>query len=267
MWSLLRALLRARAVRPLLWWVLAVLVYVVAPVPQEWVLLLIVGLGVALAVTVGRLRSAGRDLTEHGERVWQLAERLAGAVEDRIRGDHDEGTPLYVPQRVYGHVPPGGAVYGQVGGPVAAYDPGALVSGVVAVLAAEGLPADAAPALPAMVHLLADVGIQPQPGVPAPTAMGLMNALPLTVGPQRRARVLPAGLLASVVRVVLTQDRVLPEQISTDTADMLTAHSAAVLLALGIQPGDAGSLADWPVIAQIIDAASLPVPYEQWNQS
>jgi hypothetical protein len=37
-------------------------------------------------------------------------------------------------------------------------------------------------------------------------------------------------------------------------------------LTLRIQPGDAGSLADWPIIAQIIDAAPLPVPYENWDR-
>ncbi|MGH8919953.1 MAG: hypothetical protein ACRD0H_16750 [Actinomycetes bacterium] len=58
MLTLFALLRRARTVRPLLWWVLALLVYVVAPIPQEWVLLLIVGLGVALTVTVRRLREA-----------------------------------------------------------------------------------------------------------------------------------------------------------------------------------------------------------------
>ncbi|MGH8919952.1 MAG: hypothetical protein ACRD0H_16745 [Actinomycetes bacterium] len=149
-------------------------------------------------------------------------------------------------------------------GPDVAYDPGALLSGLVAVLAAEGLPTDAAPELPAVVGLLADLGIQPQPGVPAPTALGLCDAL--TPGPPRRVRILSPGLVARVVRVVLTHDAVLPEQISTDTADVLTAHCAQMLMTLGVQPGDAGSLADWPVIAQIIDAAPLPVPYEAWGR-
>jgi hypothetical protein len=112
--------------------------------------------------------------------------------------------------------------------------------------------------------MLADLGIAARPGIPAPTALGLVGRLP--AGPPRRVRVLSPGLVACVVRVVLTHDGVLPEQISTDAADLLTAHSAAVLMALGVQPGDAGSLADWPVIAQIIDAAPLPVPYEQWDR-
>jgi hypothetical protein len=51
----------------------------------------------------------------------------------------------------------GQPVYGHVGGPAVAYDPGALLSGVVAVLAAEGLPTDAAPALPAALGLLTDL--------------------------------------------------------------------------------------------------------------
>jgi hypothetical protein len=269
MFGLIRALAAARAVRPLLAWVLAVLGFVVFRPPQEFVLLLVVGLGVALAMTVGRLREGRRDVADKAGRAWQLAERLAGAVEDRIRhGDPDDHPPLYgqpMTYGQYGQVPAGGLVYGQVGGgPVVAYDPGALLSAVVAVLAAEGLPTDPGPALLPAAHLLADLGINAYPGVPAPTAMGLVDAL--TVGPTRRVRVLPAGLLAAVVRVVLTHDQVLPEQVSTDTADTLVDHSAAVLIALRVQPGDAGSLADWPVIAQIIDAAPLPVPYEQWDR-
>lgn len=264
MLTLLALLRRARTVRPLLWWVLAVLAFVVVRPPQEWVLLLIVGLGVALTITVRRLRDAAGRAIDNAGRGWQLVERLAGAVEDRIRGDQDDSVPLYAPQVAYGQVPPGQHVYGHVGGPAVAYDPGALLSGVVAVLAAEGLPVDAASALPAVVHLLADLGIAAQPGVPAPTALGLVNTL--TIGPPRRVRMLSPGLAANVIRVVLTHDRVLSEWISTDTADILVAHSAAVLAALGVQPGDGGSLADWPIIAQIVDAAPLPIPYEQWDR-
>lgn len=264
MLTLFALLRRARTVRPLLWWVLAVLAFVVVQPPQEWVLLLIVGLGVALTVTVRRLREATSQAIDTTGRVWQLAERLAGAVEDRIRGDQDDSMPLYAPQMAYGQVPPGHPIYGHVGGPAVAYDPGALLSGVVAVLAAEGLPTNAAPALPTVVGLLADLGIQAQPGIPAPTALGLIDAL--EISPPRRVRVLPPSLMASVIRTVLTHDGVLPAQITTDTADILTAHTAAVLVALGVQPGDAGSLADWPVIGQIIDAVPLPVPYEPWNR-
>lgn len=222
---------------------------------------MIVGLGVALTVTVARLRDAAGQAIDTTGRVWQLAQRLAGAAEDRIRGDQDT---LNAPQAAYGQVPAGLPVYGHVGGPVMAYDPGALLSSIAAVLAAEGLLTDPAPALPAALHLLTDLGIQPQPGILAPTAYGLLDAL--TVGPPRRVRVLSPALVASVVRVVLTHDGVLPEQITTDDADVLTAHSAAVLTALGIQPGTAGSLTDWPVIAQIINAAPLPIPHEQWGR-
>lgn len=264
MLTLLALLRRARSVRPLLWWVLAVLAFVVLRPPQEWVLLLIVGLGVALTVTVRRVREATGHVLGTTGRVWDIAERLAGAVEDRIRGDQDEPTPLYAPQAPYGQVPPGHPAYGHVEAPAVAYDPGALLSGLVAVLAAEGLAADAAQALPAVVGLLADLGIQSRPGVPAPTALGLCDAL--TLGPPHRVRILSPGLVASVVRVVLTHDAVLPEQISTDTADVLTAHCAQMLMTLGVQPGDAGSLADWPIIAQIIDCAPLPVPYEAWGR-
>jgi hypothetical protein len=263
MLTLFALLRRARTVRPLLWWVLAVLAFVVVSPPQEWVLLLIVGLGVALTVTVRRLREATSQAIDNTGRVWQLAERLAGAVEDRIRGDQDDSMPLYAPPVAYGQVPPGQPVYGHVAGPAVAYDPGALLSGVVAVLAAEGLPTNAAPALPAVVGLLTDLGIQAQPGIPAPTALSLIDAL--EISPPRRVRVLPPALMSSVIRAVLTHDGVLPAQITTDTADILTAHSAAVLVALGVHPGDAGSLADWPIIAQIIDAVPLPVPYEPWN--
>jgi hypothetical protein len=256
-------LLRARTARPLLWWVLALLVYVVAPVPQQWVLVLIVGLGVALTITVARLRDGRRGIGEKVGRMWDIAERLAGAVEDRIRyGDQDVPTPLYAPQQSYGQVPPGQPFCGHTSGP--AYDPGALLSALVGVLAAEGLSVEAAPAVPVVVHLLTDLGITAQPGVPAPTALALVQAL--QAGPPRRVRVLSPGLVASVVRVVLTHDGVLPEGISTDIADVITAHCAQMLMALGVQPGDAGSLADWPVIAQIVDAAPLPVPYEPWNR-
>ena|SRR2546430_14244884 len=86
MLSLVRVLAGSRVARPLLVWVLAVLAFVVLGLPQEWVLLLIVGLGVALAVTVSRVREGRDQVGETGERAWSLAERLAGAVEDRIRG-------------------------------------------------------------------------------------------------------------------------------------------------------------------------------------
>jgi hypothetical protein len=112
--------------------------------------------------------------------------------------------------------------------------------------------------------MLADLGIAARPDVPAPTAMGLVSTLP--PAPPRRARVLSPGLVAAVVRVVLTHDRVLPEQVTTDTAEALIAHCGQILMALGVQPGDAGSLVDWPIIAQIVDAAPLPVPYEQWGR-
>lgn len=260
MLTLFALLRRSHTVRPLLWWVLAVLGFVVLHPPQGWVLVLIVGLGVALTVTVRRLREATAQALDNAGRVWQLAERLTGAVEDRIRGDLDDFPPLYAPQATYGQVPPGHPIYGQVSGPALAYDPGALLSGVVAVLAAEGLPTDPAPALPTAVELLADLGIQPQPGVPAPTPLGLLDAL--MVGPPRRVWVLSPELVASVARVILTHDGVLPAQITTDTADVLTAYCAQMLMALGVQPGNAGSLADWPVIAQIIDAAPLPTPYQ-----
>jgi hypothetical protein len=55
------------------------------------VLVVIVGLGVALTVTVMRLRHNTRRLRDiAGKAGWgmHLAERLAQAVEDRIRGEY-----------------------------------------------------------------------------------------------------------------------------------------------------------------------------------
>lgn len=241
MLTLLAALRRSRSLRPLLWWVLALLVYVVVPVPQEWVLLLIVGLGVALAVTVSRLREHVRGVTDHVERGWRIADRLAQAAEDRIRGHQ---TPPGPGQQPYGPaaLPPSGS-----------YDPGALLSAVVAVLAAEGIPTNAGPALPACAQLLAWLNIAPAPGVPAPTAHGLARAL--GPGPQRPERAMPPALLAQVVRVVLTHDQILPPQISVDVADDLIQASAHVLAALGVSPdSNASGLDRWPVVAQIVSA-------------
>ncbi len=55
---------RARAARPLLWCVVTLLVYAIFPVPPEWVLLLIVGLGVALTVTVRQLREGDQVVAQ-----------------------------------------------------------------------------------------------------------------------------------------------------------------------------------------------------------
>jgi hypothetical protein len=128
---------RARTTRPLLWWVVALLAYAVFPLPPEWVLLLIVGLGVALTVTVRRLRESGQVVQRHSERAWDLADRLSAAVEDRIRG----AAPPHAQPHPVGYAQHGPTALGPVG---AVYDPGALLSAVVAVLAAEGLPANAA---------------------------------------------------------------------------------------------------------------------------
>jgi hypothetical protein len=233
---------RSRAVRPLLAWVMALLVYVVAPVPEEWVLPLIVGLGVALAATVARLRERVRGVTDHVERGWQIADRLVSAAEDRIRGHQS--------------VPEPGQPYGPASLPPAgSYDPGALLSAVVAVLAAEGIPTNAAAGLPACAQLLAWLNIAAQPGAHAPTAHGLTRAL--GPGPSRPERVMPPALLAQVVRVVLTHDQVLPPQISIDAADDLIEASAQILAALGISPdNNASGLDRWPVVAQIINAPS-----------
>ncbi|MGH3802305.1 MAG: hypothetical protein ACRDTD_19650 [Pseudonocardiaceae bacterium] len=242
MLTLLAALRRARSLRPLLWWVLALLIYVVAPVPQEWVLVLIVGLGVALAVTVSRLRERVHGVTDHVQRGWQIADRLVSAAEDRIRGH--QAVPQLQP--MYGPAPLPAA---------GSYDPGALLSAIVAVLSAEGLPTNAAAGLPACAQLLAWQNITPQPGVPAPTADGLIRAL--GPGPRRPDRSMPPALLAQVVRVVLTHDQVLPPQIGIDAADDLIEASAHILAVLGISPDNNTSGLDrWPVIAQILSAPS-----------
>ncbi len=242
--------MRARAVRPLLLWTMALLAYVVAPISQGWVLLLIVGLGVALAATVSRLREGGRGATAHVTHAWNIAERLTAAVEDRIRAT-PPGPPL--------HTEPPQYASPALGYDGAAYDPGALLSAVVAVLAAEGLPTNAGPALPACAQLLTWQGIGVQPGVSAPAALALATGL--SPGQQRRHRAMPAGLLASVIRTVLTADQVLPAAITTDDADALIDASAHILHALGIAVDDtAGPLQAWPFIAELITAAPLPPP-------
>lgn len=98
---------RARAARPLLWWVAGLLVYVTLPVPQQWVLALIVGLGVALTVTLARLREGGHRL-QHSERAWELTHRLGNAVEDRIPGAHNQqGQVLHTALATIPHPPTG----------------------------------------------------------------------------------------------------------------------------------------------------------------
>lgn len=264
MFGVFRAM-RARAVRPLLWWVLAVPPYVVVqPRPaHHWMLVLIVALGVALVLTVRRLRASGR---ERGERVWRLVERLGVAIADRIqRGQH----PLTLlcsasPQGGYGQVRKN--VHGQRNAPRMRYDAGALLSAVAAVLAAEGLPTNAAPALPVVAQLLAGLGISPQPGAPAATAWGVVEAVQ-PAGMVRADRAMPPGLLASVIRAVLTQDRVLPQMITVEIAEDLIAESANVLAALSIDPvHDGGGLDQWPIVAEIINAAPLPAPVYHWGR-
>lgn len=271
MMGFVAGLWRARAVRPLLWWVLALLAYVAFPVPQQWVLLLIVGLGAALTVTVRRLRHGGQQVQQHGERAWELAERLGNAVEDRIRGtDSRPGQALHAAPPPYGYSLDSPPTHGHAANVV--YDPGALLSAVAAVLEAEGLPSNAGPALPACAQLLAWQDIALLPGAPAPTANGLLAAL--HPGAPRRYRAMPPALLASVIRAVLAEDGVLPAQITTDDAEALITTSALILQALGVQPDDdAGSLDQWPVMARIIDASPQlppyeppPNPYRQWGR-
>jgi hypothetical protein len=248
MLMLLALLRRARTVRPLLWWVAGLFVYVVAPVPQEWVLLLIVGLGVALTVTLMRLREKVHRVAERSSWGATVAERLTQAVEDRIRGEY----------ALSGQQPPTIASM-----PVAMYDPGALLSAIVAVLAAEGVPTNAAPALPACAQLLAWQNIASQPAAPAPTAHRLVQAL-APAGTQRPYRAMSPVLLAQLVRIILTHDGVLPAQIDIDAADALIEGSFHTLHALAIAPDDgAGGIDRWPVLGSIIDAAPLAPPTQQ----
>jgi hypothetical protein len=136
----------------------------------------------------------------------------------------------------------------------------------VAVLAAEGVPTNAAPALPAVIQLLTNLGIAARLGACATTAWGLAKVMQ-PAGMVRPYRGMPAGLLASVIRAVLTQDQVLPHMITVDTAEGLIADSANVLAALSVEPVEnGGGLAQWPIVAEIIDAAPLPVPYEPWER-
>lgn len=234
---------RARAARPLLWWTLALLLYVLLPLPQHLVLFLIMGLGVALTVTVRRLRESGRDTAE---RAWDIADRLSAAVEDRIR---------HAPPQV-SHDPRG---YGEPTRPQlapvpVAYDPGALLSAITAVLSAEGLPVNAAPALSACADLLTWQGIALMPAAPAPTARALATGLAPAAA--RRYRAVPPAMLATCVAVVLVSDGALPPQLTTSEAEALVEGSALILEALNIAPDPrAGDTGAWPVMAEIIDAA------------
>jgi hypothetical protein len=237
---------RAKAARPLLWWVLALALYVLLPVPQHLVLFLIMGLGVALTVTVRRLREGGRRAVDGAARAWDIADRLSSAVEDRIR----QAEPPQVGHSPYGYPEP----RPQLAPVPVAYDPGALLSAIAAVLSAEGVPVNAAPALPACAQLLTWQGIALAPGVPAPTARALATGP--APGAARRYRAVPPVMLAACVAAVLVSDGVLPPQLTTGEAEALVEGSALILDALNIAPDPrAGSAGDWPVMAEIIAAA------------
>lgn len=235
---------RARAARPLLWWVLALLLYVVLPLPSSLVLALIVGLGVALTVTVQRVRESGRRAVDATARTWGLAERLASAVEDRIR---HSGTPA---RAAYAE-----PVAPQLAPAPIAYDPGALLSAVVAVLSAEGIVTNAAPALPACAQLLAWQQIAAVPGAPAPTAYALASTL--APGPLRYSRVVPVGVLAACIRVVLVTDGVMATYLPQDGAGALLEATRLLMEALGVTPEPGTGDPDrWPVMADIIRSAA-----------
>jgi hypothetical protein len=129
-----------------------------------------------------------------------------------------------------------------------------LLSAITAVLSAEGLAVNAAPALPACAQLLTWQGIGLAPGVPAPTARALATGL--APGAPRRYRAVPPAVLATCVAAVLVADGVLPLQLSADDADALVEGTALILEALGIAPDPrAGDFGAWPVMADIIQAA------------
>lgn len=239
---------RARVVRPLLWWVIALIAYALLPVPQHLVLALVVGLGVALTITVRRLRESGQRAVDGVERAWDIADRLSAAVEDRIR--HAEPPQVQPAPYGYGHPEPARPQLAH--GPM--YDPGALLSAVVAVLSAEGLPVNAAPALAPCADLLTWQGIAIAPGVSAPTARALATGL--APGAPRRYRAVPPGIFATCITAVLIADGALPFVLSAAEAEALIEAAALILEALGIAPDPrAGGAGAWPVMAQIIDAA------------
>lgn len=240
---------RARAARPLLWWVLALAVYALFPVPQSWVLALIVGLGVALTITVRRLREGGQRAVDNTARAWGIAERLTDAVEDRIR--HAAPPPPPVQAAPYGYADPPRPQLAPV---AAVYDPGALLSAIAAVLGAEGLPVNAAPALPACADLLTWQGIAIAPAAPAPTAWALATGL--TPSAPRRYRAVPPGIFATCITAVLIADGAMPFELSTAEAQNLIDAAALILQALEIASDPrAGTATDWPVMADIINAA------------
>lgn len=259
---IIKALRSSRTFRPLVWWILCLLAYVAFPVTNALVLPLIIGLGAAATLTFMRLRGNSQQVIEQTQRGWTLAERLTDAAEHRIRGHvHRQLGPQAYQQL-------GAQPFGQLPGhgSVAVYDPGALLDAVAAVLAAEGIPVDAAPALPVCVHLLADQGIAAGAGVLAATATGLTGAL-RAARQQRPYRAMPPTLLAAVIQAVLTNDSALSAQLTPAAGEQLVADTAALLWALGIQPDDrAGGLESWPIIAHILHAAPQLPPHQirQW---
>ncbi|GLW10931.1 hypothetical protein Misp01_60590 [Microtetraspora sp. NBRC 13810] len=235
---------RARTVRPLLWWTLGVIGSLL-PVPQHLVLALIVWLGVALTITVRRIRESGRQALDTAGRVRVIADRIADAVTGRVR---HTGPP---PARDYGH-PAAAAGYASPAPElprVAVYCPGVLLAAVRAVLAAEGIPTHSGPAPAECAQLLTRHGIALLPGAPGPTARTLAGLRPGAARPYRAA---PPALLAAAIAAILAADGVLPARLHPADADALTADTAALLDALDIVPHPgAGPSQAWPVLADI----------------
>lgn len=66
----------------------------------------------------------------------------------------------------------------------------------------------------------------------------------------------PPAMLAACVAAVLVADGVLPPQLTPDDAGALVEGAALILDALNIAPDSrAGTAGDWPVMAEIIQAA------------
>jgi hypothetical protein len=242
MWFFLIGWWRTKAIRPFLYWLVELVVYLFIPTPGMAVVL-VAGLGAAIALSVHRVKEAGRRAVQAAARVAGLTDEVRDAIEAQL-------PPLtYRPSldEPYARRP--------ITPPTAAYDPGALLSAVAAVLAAEGIPVDAAYGMDACAELLAAQGVTPVPGAASPTARGLVGRL-TPAAHSRPYRAMPPVMLAKVILGLLMADDVMPPM--SDAAGQALLDGCAVILDdLGIDPDPrAGTMADWPVMAQIIDTAA-----------
>jgi hypothetical protein len=211
---------QAHTRRPWWWWAVAVMACAVALAPGKLDPLFAVGLVGALAVTARRARQSTTSRQQAQAR------------------QTCEGSP--------GYVPPPGRVY----------DPGALLSAVVAVLAAEGIPTDAGPALGACVQLLTAQGVEARAGAPAPTAWAVTTTLAPAYAP-RVGRAVPVDMVTTCIFLILGTDSVLPVPFDDSQADVLQAGCGRILKALDITPdSQTGPPGMWPVMDAIIAAGA-----------